>query len=454
MNKKVKKIMALLTVLSSMGLVGLTVYAGCNSVNGTRAEIQAKVTIEIKKQDGSWVELSPGEGLTDIIPASHDIKWLCDIYGEENNERVELPDETKEYDWSGADIASGTTENEYIVEGGYETSGDQTATCAVKALPWESETCELQGSESPTATFSVCDLSCSKSHSRRTAGGPTETLFEINEGEHYEVGGTFEFKLEEENYNTPSHLETIGDYITYELWDLDGIDEKITSGTGSSFSHTFTSDDEGDAVIWWYFDGNGDDEWNYIADEAGTQSKDFVVKEVVPYKLVTTYSDLLGNLPSSSDISELYADATEILIKKDAQDDYRACVKITLKSLTSFVANKVVDGVLGTSLSRQDPANSYFKRLEHYNGSEDVTFLASIGYDSDGRDVRGLTSYYSWHKILLRWDRRSHYIVAHELGHGVGNWHDFDDPRYIMSYGFTTGANSNVLTKGHANAYD
>ncbi|NQZ56105.1 MAG: hypothetical protein HRT88_01355, partial [Lentisphaeraceae bacterium] len=278
--------------------------------------------------------------------------------------------------------------------------------------------------ESPIATFSVCDLSCSKSHSRRTAGGPTESLFEIKEGEHYEVGGTFEFKLEEESLNTPSHLETIGDYITYELWDLDGIDEKITSGTGASFSHTFASADEGDAVVWWYFDGNGDQEWNYILDEAGTESKEFRIQELTTIYLTAQKSNLLPTLTIAK-IKNWYKKNADQALRKDSATDWRATIKFDVSANDPFEFK--------ASTSRPDPVRDLADVGLHDNvmNCHDVIFV-------DTCDVAlGVSRPANHAGAVIDWTDSASgaygdAVGVHEYGHWQGIYHPGHQVRHIM----------------------
>ncbi|NQZ60082.1 MAG: hypothetical protein HRT88_21740 [Lentisphaeraceae bacterium] len=82
MNKKFKKIMALLTVLFSVGLVGHSVYAGCNSADGISITLDVDVTA-----DETTVDADESVTFTYSVTSKtldHKIDWVIkDSDGEE-----------------------------------------------------------------------------------------------------------------------------------------------------------------------------------------------------------------------------------------------------------------------------------------------------------------------------------------------------------------------------------
>ena len=148
-------------------------------------------------------------------------------------------------------------------------------------------TCTATDSSGNTATcsFTVTVIALGNVVEARRTSAPAENFFPIKNGEHFEVGGTFEFQLVGGS-TVPTSL------IKWEIWDLDGIDDKVANGPGSQFSYTWASGvAEGDAYVRFYCDISGDNQHNFF--ENFQDSEEFWVQQIKVYNLSVRYSTLL-----------------------------------------------------------------------------------------------------------------------------------------------------------------
>jgi len=283
----------------------------------------------------------------------------------------------------------------------------------------------------------VVDLAALTVNANRTSP-PVESSFPIKEGEHFEVGGTFRFRIA-----LGSWAEPIG--LRYELWDTDGWNDYLAIGPGDECTYTFQSGiAEGDVLIRYFIDNDGD-AW-HGSGEPKNDSPEFWVQECTEHEFDVDYSSKLGTLTIST-VRDAFNDAAAVLLKKNTADDYRACVKFTVSSLTQFPAND----------ARPDPADTYERRLLHYRAPSDIALVQKI---EDG--VVGYCRENNMDEIILDWEKELDGVsvaprdIAHEIGHGV-ELHDGDDitkvmyesPIYIPGDQYGT-----QLTQSDANAYD
>jgi hypothetical protein len=218
----------------------------------------------------------------------------------------------------------------------------------------------------------------SKVQSRRVAGGtgPVEPGFtDVKYAEHFEIGGNFMFHIAG-GASGPFGM------IRYEVWDLDGIDDLLVSGSGWSFSYIFEAGTaEGDCLVRFYADRNNNQSRD--SGELYFDSLDFWVMEKKVYNLVADVSSAIlapafaGRLTAGNGI---FAQANAILLRKDSETDYRAAVQFNVTT-TPFTPTAV------GGARRPDPVPIVRVNGEvqnsvdldnHFNATADIVFVNNL----------------------------------------------------------------------------
>ncbi len=271
---------------------------------------------------------------------------------------------------------------------------------------------------------------------------PEESHYEVNEGEHFEVGGEYEFKVDVTG--------CVPDILSYEIWDLDLYNERIDWGPTWTVSGVKTSYfryvwaaglDEGDVYVRFYFDdnGNGERDWG----EENKNSNEFWVMKKKIYNVNTEVSDQLPPI-YGPEVQARFDGAASILTKKDSAADWRACVGFNVLTITPFAANG----------DRPDPCdNVRAEQDKHFLQPSDIVLLNDlVGHG-------GLTVQGDWHQIIIDWNAGGstwlERAIAHEFGHGVGlgAGHIGYAPPYLM-HGGILGANDTILKRTDIDNYD
>ncbi len=287
---------------------------------------------------------------------------------------------------------------------------------------------------------SVLNFTGSYVSAKRTST-PTENLYPIKEGEHFEVGGTFHFELKGGNTGSPS-------LVKYQLWDFDGPNDLIVKGSGISFSHTFSSGiEEGNVYIKFYGDRDEDDKFDepFIGlTEYGMTSESFWVQKRKDYDIKVDISSKISPAVSSAIIQSRLDGAADLLGKKDSANDYRAVVNFNAVSVTRFTATPAGG-------ARPEPViNDRIELDKHFNAPADIVFVDQLF------SRRAVTAGNDWHRIIIEWENHAKLMekaIAHEMGHGVGLEHLGHLKSHIMYKSATTGV-ALELTKSDAEAYD
>lgn len=281
----------------------------------------------------------------------------------------------------------------------------------------------------------IYDVTTRKIKSNRTSV-PVESQFEINPGEHYEIGSAFRFELVE-GASVP-----IPDCLKYSLEDTDGLNDVLKSERKVHIcDYTFSASgaDEGDVYIYWYNDFDGDNGHDsFWPSEPVKESPEFWVMNKKNYSIKVETSDLIA----TGSLAGIFDDASKLLIKKDSQNDYRACVELSIASQAQFTSGP----------TRPDPIlwNDRSQARLHYDVT-DIVFLNDI------IGAGGVCWDADWSKIIIGWnsggnDWRAR-ALAHEFGHGVGLDHAGHSSPQIMHAGYLTSPDVE-LSKSDAPAYD
>jgi hypothetical protein len=156
------------------------------------------------------------------------------------------------------------------------------------------------------------------------------------------------------------------------------------------------------------------------------------------YSIKVETSDLIA----TGSLAGIFDDASKLLIKKDSQNDYRACVVLSIASQSQFTSG----------LTRPDPifSNNRAQAKLHYDVT-DMVFLNDIV------GAGGVCWDHDWSKIIIGWNNGGNdwraRAVAHEFGHGVGLDHAGHSSPQIMHDGYLTAPDVELL-KSDAPSYD
>ena len=271
--------------------------------------------------------------------------------------------------------------------------------------------------EEDTVEVKVIDISKGTVEAKRTST-PSESQYPIKEGEHFEVGGTFEFLLEgPDDYNDLP--------IAWRVEQLDYLNSTLDSGSGDSGSYTFQSgSDVGRVDVKFFVDRDGDEDID--GDECRLSSPEFTVVEMTTHDITIEYSTALGSL-SLGVVQSEFNSSVEYALRKDSEDDWRACFEIAVGSLTSFAPDPS---------TRPDPCLSSSDEDLHLNTGHFVLVLQLSG---GNRGVARLGS----PGAAIDWDAKVADTIVHEFGHNrglggrdsAGNDHAGYTPSQIMCRG-------------------
>ena len=266
---------------------------------------------------------------------------------------------------------------------------------------------------------------------------PTEEYYPVKADEHYEVTGTFDFRLPIAPRPTPANLR-------YELWDTDWWNCTLAEGPGASCIYQFQGgEDQGDVRERFYTDWDGDHDFD--SGEPKNDSPEFWVNNLYEYHLDVDYSSLLGTLDRLTDVQPRFTAAANLGLKKDNADDYRACVKFTIDTLArvTFIS------------PRLDPAPTQDDWDAHFDAPCDMTLLQGIYYNPEtGERYLGVANLGHTDEIIYDWDDAENETLIHEIGHGKNlGHHSEQDDHYIMTQERYS-ADRYLLSKSEANSLD
>jgi hypothetical protein len=281
--------------------------------------------------------------------------------------------------------------------------------------------------------------------SNPTVSNASESYYAINQSEHFEIGGTFGFRIIP-FAGSPDF--SVGN-ATYELWDADYGDDLLTTGAGAQFSYALgtSSNDAG---------------WAYVKFRCGSQevqSPDFWI--MTKYRHSLTFSQSSA-ITTTLPVAQACLDADMLLIKKDSYEDRRAVVEISESgAMTTIPAgghdplDMELRGVPGDfSVHDTWGHKAYF--LDHPNARNVIIVNDIRGCDAAGnliRDVLGFAEFYKY-RIFLQEPSFTAATFAHELGHNcdLPDLATLGEENRVMWY--RSGGNANLLTQEEAKKYD
>ena len=344
--------------------------------------------------------------------------------------------------WSGSSGASGTGEEEEVA---FDTASSN---------PTDYKVVQVECGNTVSVNVVVVDLSTLVINANRTSA-PSETSYPVKAGEHIELGGTFKFDLMLNTWPTPVKMGA-------EIWDLDYINEVIASGSGISISHTFGTGghDDGTCDVCFYFDNNtsGDSYtgWN----DPQVDSYDFEAQELTYHYLTFGKSSAVGGTPGTSAACNA---ATNLILRKDTADDYRATARFLAAGLTTIPATDSA-----TPPVTHDPLKIWYKpdgTLDDKWGhaayfrsatSADVIIVDNIipcdeyGAEYTGFDIQGFSS--TGNSPIIQVDYFSGEALAHELGHTYGLGHNTSNVDMVMYP--SSGGNRRLLASDEEDNYE
>jgi hypothetical protein len=244
---------------------------------------------------------------------------------------------------------------------------------------------------------------------------PYENAFVVKPQEHYEVGGEFRFSIDQ--VQTPAGASNA---VRWEVWKADG-SNIIASGVGSRLNHTFAGGDQGDVFVRFYCDANDNEMWDTT--ESELRSATFQVKEMTVHRLAVDWSNKIGpfTLLRQNHLDERFRRGGDLLLRRDYEDDWRACVQFELDRDNSqaFTPNA----------NRPDPIDTgdHESVTNHYNAPSDITYVQTITSVANPTDaVYGFAGIGQAGAIVLKWNVPSaiEHRMPHEFGHTLGFRHD------------------------------
>lgn len=215
---------------------------------------------------------------------------------------------------------------------------------------------------------------------------------------------------------------------------------------GSEFSYTFAVGETtlGNNYALFYQDEDGNGQRN--SGETYRTSPTFRVQQPYEYPIRVDVSDAIPGA-ASLPIQDRLTAAQNLLLKKDSANDWRAAVKFTAISVTSFTATDV-----NGDYPDPVPDDDAQRRKHTGRASSDIVFVQQL----EG-GLAGMTYNDNWGDIIIDWDSGSEAqiaaVIAHEIGHGVGLDHDGHAPPLIMHEGVLV-ETDNELNQVDADTYD
>ncbi len=278
-------------------------------------------------------------------------------------------------------------------------------------------------------TVQVLSLADAKFESRRSAGGPIEPgFFEINPGEQHEALATFRFKVTG---------AAIADHPMLRFGVFETTGRAIVNEANTEVSATFNEgDDLGDAAAFVYVDSNQNAQWDPV--EPSAKSAEF---KIVKLRVLTFDIDVPNDDPNSvnpnkwsnflTTVPAAFDQATNIVRRKDHQDDFRAAVRFEIGERRRY-DHDPFNG--RDTLLAADPSAEAISG--HIASPGHIIFVESIAGPTKGMLMR------EHDKVFIEYptvDSRLPATIAHEIGHTVGLRHAGHGSEHLMADGLGDG---------------
>ena len=242
---------------------------------------------------------------------------------------------------------------------------------------------------------------------------PSESFYDVSIGEMCEVGGTFQFQMRGGTSDSPR--------VFWEWWDVDGLHSLKATGSGGSFNRTLSNNDEGYIRMRFYADWNCDGEIEDTEPRLWSPVFQVVPVNVCGLSVEASTAILPPGYPTLTQVQAKLDDACGVGNKRDSQEDYRACIKLTASSLATFTPAVGI---------RPDPCLTSDAVDLHFNSSCDLVLVQ----DMTAVGIVGRANF-SKHRMVVALNAAHPREILHEFGHLCGFFtglgHD-DTSGYVM----------------------
>lgn len=257
--------------------------------------------------------------------------------------------------------------------------------------PTDYKTVEAECGNTIKINVVVVDLASRNVLANRVSGpvGPAEASYPMwEEGEHIELGATFQFDLNMGPWPTPVVLKC-------EIWDLDWFDEIIAQGWGPSITKEFGTGghDDGDCDVKFYVDNNEDSD--YDSSDPHKNSPEFKAQTLTNHELDFAYSSLVTEI-AQADITTACTTATNRILRKDSWNNTLGADNVDFRATAEFIGTLLTPAINATGGS---PPALHDPVRFRYNGSTyNSSFYGDWAYFTGARSadvyiVKGLIVY-------------------------------------------------------------
>ncbi|MBX3180112.1 MAG: hypothetical protein KF886_22415 [Candidatus Hydrogenedentes bacterium] len=328
-----------------------------------------------------------------------------------------------------------------------EWTGDKTGTANPTSLM-------VDGKKAVTSVFEPCGITGGTVLSKRTSSPTEANLFPVKEGEQYEVGGTFQFVLDNSS-PAPSSA------TRYEIQNMNSGTNTIGGGAGHTFSHTWQdgafSTYLGNTRIRFYCDANGNEQ--YDSGEEYVFSSTFLVVRPRVIHFNVQVSDQIANPPNAE---ALLAEAQNVLLRKDDEEDWRAAVEYHVKSYSTYTPdpNDRPDVLAPFSSTSNSQHNTV--AIPNTNPTEycEISIIQSFDGGNSIPVQGGICNPLLGVRFVITMELHAD-DWAHEIGHGCGIGTHYTDPTnpllYVMYAYWGSGSthyHKSWLTSSHADFFN